>query len=80
MAGPTTTTAWEAVERSAIALGSSSNGTSVGVIDRIAGLPTAAEQPLANERARKGQSWFAPLMLTTSRRIVITASTASEPM
>ena len=52
MAGPTTTTAWETVERSAIAFGSSSNGTSVGVIDRIAGLPTRGR---AAAREREGE-------------------------
>jgi hypothetical protein len=47
---------------------------------RMAGLPIAAEQPLANESARNGHSEFAPLRLTTISSAVIAASTTSEPM
>ena len=73
------TVAWNTVERSASALASSGSGTRVGHIDRIAGLPSAAEQPLANDSARNGQSESAPERLTRRRPPVIAASTKSEP-
>ena len=49
-------------------------------MERMAGLPSAAEQPLANESARKGQSEPAPLRLTTSSSAVIAASMTSDVM
>jgi hypothetical protein len=49
-------------------------------MERIAGLPSAAEHPLANESARKGHRTSAPLRLTRSRSAVIAASTTSETM
>ena len=53
MAGPTTTTACERPSSAARSRsGSSSNGTSVGVIDRIAGLPTRGR---AAAREREGE-------------------------
>ena len=79
-AGPVTTVAWPTVERMASALVSSSTGTSVGGIERAAGLPSAAAIPLANESARNGQSSSAPLRLTTKQAAVIKASMASDAM
>ena len=52
IAGPVTTVAWPTVERSASALVSSSIGTRVGHIERIAGLPSAADVA-ARERERE---------------------------
>ncbi len=75
-----TTVAWNTVERSARARVSNRSGTSVGHIERIAGFPSAADVPLANESARNGQSEFAPERLTTSSSPVIAASTRSETM
>ncbi len=49
-------------------------------MERMAGLPSAAEEPLANERARNGQSEPAPERLTTSSSAVIAASMTSEAM
>ena len=78
MAGPVTNVACRTVERSASARVNSSSGTRVGHIERIAGFPSAAEQPLANESARNGQSELAPERLTASSPAVIAASIASE--
>ena len=80
IAGPVTTVAWPTVERMARALVSNSTGTRVGGIERAAGFPSAAAQPLAKESARNGQSSSAPCRLTTRRPAVIAASTASEAM
>ena len=56
IAGPATTPIWFAIERSAIALPSSIDGTSSGVIARAAGEPTASAAPLRNASTRYGQS------------------------
>ena len=80
IAGPVTTVAWPTVERIARALVSSSTGTRVGGIDRAAGFPSAAAQPLAKASARNGQSVSAPLRLTTISSPAIAASNASATM
>ena len=56
IAGPTITAAWPAIERSAIALGSSSAETTSGGIDRPAGAPSAPATPVAAARPRNGHS------------------------
>ena len=75
-----TTVAWKTVERRARALVSRRSGTSVGHIERIAGFPSAAEEPLAKESARNGQSVPAPETLTRRRSAVIAASMRSDAM
>ena len=78
IAGPVTTAVCPATERSAVALGSSSSGTSSVASARSAGEPNAPETPVAAARARNGHSCRAPARVTTRSSPVTQMSSASD--
>ena len=81
-AGPTTVPLWKAIERSAIALGSSSHGTSDGPSARAGRVRDRRGDAVAAASTRNGQSWFAPAIVTHEqeqrRRSTLSASAAAK--
>ena len=76
--GPPMTAAWPAIERSAIALASSSEATTSVGSARPDGAPSDPAAPVATASARNGHSWVAPSRLTTTSARSTPVSMTSE--